>query len=149
MPRRIAVECTCARCTRVWYADYDPAKGEAETVSLELTVRGPGGMERKIQYDALCDVCAKAVAGHVEQIDKKMEKASPNRKPRAKEEAPKGAPATPTPTPTSLTTPVPATNTAAPLKPAGASLAPSGTAGASARVPSTGPGPQSTGQKPS
>lgn len=146
MPRRIAVECTCARCTRVWYADYTPEKKEAEITSLELIIRGAGGVERKISYDALCPACAQSVAAHVDQIDKKMEKASPNRRSRAKVEDAEVVP-TPRPVPppsTSITHAPTAIPTGKSVPAAGA---PSVTAGASTPTPSRAPGPPSTAQR--
>jgi len=141
MPRRIAAECTCARCTRVWYADYDPKKEETETTSLELVVRGPGGLVRKISYDTLCDTCAQAVANLVDKIDKKTDKASPQRKARAKEEEQKTAPA-PTPAP-SVAAPVTPGPTSPGARHVGAA-GPSGTGGASSPTQSRAPAPQST-----
>lgn len=144
MPRRIAVEMKCARCGRVWYADYDPAKGDVETTSLELTVKAPGGQERRVEYDALCDVCVSSVAAHVDQIDKKMEKASPQRRPRAKKSEEKGAPAaTPAP-PTATQQSVAKTPLGTP-----ATASPSGSAPASGRAPSTAPAPQTKAPQPS
>lgn len=141
MPKRIAAEMCCARCGRVWYADYDPEKKDVETTSLELVVRAPGGKERKISYDALCDTCAKAVAAHIDQIDK-LEKASPQRKPRAKKVGSEGTQASP-PAP-----PPPNAMPAAPPAAGAVAAAPSARAAASAHAPSTARGPQSTGPRP-
>lgn len=99
MAQRIAVECTCARCPRTWYATYDPKKQEAETTSIKISIRGPGGLVRDVSYDALCDTCSSAVAALVGKIDRKFERASMQRKSKAKEEEQETAPAVVLPVP--------------------------------------------------
>ncbi len=94
MPRRIAAEMTCDRCGRIWYADFSVEKQDVTCASLELSIREANGEERKVCFEALCDVCAASVAGYLTAITRKMKKASPQRKPKAKKE---GAVATPSP----------------------------------------------------
>jgi hypothetical protein len=84
MPKRIAAEMTCARCTRIWYADYNPESQNTSCAALELTLKNADGKERKFSFDALCDVCARAVNSYIDLIGEKLVKASPNRKARAK-----------------------------------------------------------------
>ena len=78
----------CARCGRLWYADYDTMAEEPVSVSLHLELKGANGQSRVVDFDALCDVCVKTLVNCVDQIDREMKKASPNwRKPRAKKKS--------------------------------------------------------------
>ena len=90
--QRIAVETKCARCGRLWYADYDKTKDMPVCSSFQASL-AIGALTRTIEYDALCDVCLRAVVGYLDNIDK-LQKASPNRKPTGKK---KGATSAPSP----------------------------------------------------
>lgn len=106
MPKRFTAEMKCDRCGRTWHQEIDitkPNPEKVETFSLQVLMTSPTGESKKVDFSTLCDTCAKAVAGYVEQLDV-VTKASPQRKPKAKKEAAQGAPAA-TPEPPKQPTP--------------------------------------------
>ena len=143
MPRRITAEMKCARCGRLWYADYDVVKGDIDCVSLEMVLKSGTGQERKVSFDAICGICTKAIVNYIDQIDRDMKKASPQRRTGARKtpkEVQASPPAPPPQTPTLSLPGTPAVASAL-LASSPAKGAPSAPVPSTTRVPQTSSSP--------
>lgn len=92
MPKKLLVEFTCSRCTRVWYEPYEPGGPEPQTSAFIATLKSPleEKPNREVIFECLCQRCTETVRNYIDHIGKDLKNKSPQ--PGAKKKAaPKAA----------------------------------------------------------
>jgi len=63
-----------------WYEPYEEGTDQKEPAKVEIMFKKEGEKEPVlVQFDTLCETCAKSVAGYLENIMKPMKHKSPTR----------------------------------------------------------------------
>jgi hypothetical protein len=77
MARKAVVEVQCDRCTRTEHREVSEADKRGN-IAFDASMNG---VEMHVSFDDLCTPCMKTVKNHLEQIGKKIDGLSPDRKP--------------------------------------------------------------------